>query len=242
MTEVDIKKLFEAGAHFGHKTSRWNPKMRENIYGKSGEIHLIDLEKTVDAIADAQKFLESVAASGKQILFVGTKKQAQTVAKTAAENNGEPYVVNRWVGGMLTNTTTVISQIKKLKTLEKRMESGELANRYNKLEVQRFQEEIDALELKYGGIKEMRGKPGAIVILSAADDHNAVLEAQKLGIPAVAVCDTNADPTEVKFAIPANDDAIAALELIAEYLGEAIANGRAKVAKNAAEAKAAAEK
>ena len=237
MSEVDIKKLFEAGAHFGHKTSRWNPKMREYIHSKAGEIHIIDLAKTVDQIEKAQKFLETVAKDGKQILFVGTKKQAQEIAKTAAESTNQPYVVNRWVGGMLTNTSTVVSQIKKLKNLEKRMESGELANRYNKLEVQRFQDEIDSLELKYGGIKDLRGKLGAIIILSAADDHNAVLEAKKLGVPAVAIVDTNADPTEAEFPIPANDDAIAALQLITDYLVEAVKAGEAKIAKTEAEVK-----
>ncbi|MFZ2560323.1 MAG: 30S ribosomal protein S2 [Candidatus Nanoperiomorbaceae bacterium] len=230
---VDIKQLFEAGAHFGHKTSRWNPKMREYIYGKAGEIHLIDLAKTADAIESAQKFLSGVAQSGKQILFVGTKKQAQSIAKIAAEATNNPCVINRWVGGMLTNTTTVLSQIKKLKGLEKRMDSGELANRYNKLEVQRYQEEIDSLEFKYGGIKDIHGKLGAVIILSAADDHLAVQEAGKLGIPTVAIIDTNADPTEVKYPIPANDDAISALQLITDYLVEAIRQGQAKIVKEA---------
>lgn len=190
---ADMKKLFEAGAHFGHKTSRWNPKMREYIHSKAGEIHVIDLAKTADAIEESQKFLEKVAANGKQILFVGTKKQAQEIAKTAADSTNNPYVINRWVGGMLTNTNTVLSQIKKLKNLEKRMDSGELAAKYNKLEVQRYQEEIDSLEFKYGGIKDLHGKLGAVVIFSAADDHNAVLEAAKLGVPAIAIVDTNAD-------------------------------------------------
>ena len=228
---ADMKKLFEAGAHFGHKTSRWNPKMREYIHSKAGEIHVIDLAKTADAIEESQKFLEKVAANGKQILFVGTKKQAQEIAKTAADSTNNPYVINRWVGGMLTNTNTVLSQIKKLKNLEKRMDSGELAAKYNKLEVQRYQEEIDSLEFKYGGIKDLHGKLGAVVIFSAADDHNAVLEAAKLGVPAIAIVDTNADPTEVKFAIPANDDAISALTVISDYLVEAVKAGQTKVTK-----------
>ena len=228
---ADMKKLFEAGAHFGHKTSRWNPKMREYIHSKAGEIHVIDLAKTADAIEESQKFLEKVAANGKQILFVGTKKQAQEIAKTAADSTNNPYVINRWVGGMLTNTNTVLSQIKKLKNLEKRMDSGELAAKYNKLEVQRYQEEIDSLEFKYGGIKDLHEKLCAVVIFSAADDHNAVLEAAKLGVPAIAIVDTNADPTEVKFPIPANDDATSAPTVISDYLVEAVKAGQTKAMK-----------
>ena len=237
MSEVDMKKLFEAGAHFGHRSSRWNPKMRDYIYGKAGEIHLIDLAKTVTAIEVAQEFLAGVAKSRKTILFIGTKKQAQVIARKAAEDTHNPYVVNRWVGGMLTNTATVQSQVKKLKGLEKRMDSGELVNRYNKLEVQRFQEEIDSLEFKYGGIKDIHGKLGAAVILSAADDHLAVVEAARLGVPTVAIVDTNADPTEMKYPIPANDDSIAALQLITDYLVEAIREGQAQVVKTEADTK-----
>ena len=231
MSEVDIKKLFEAGAHFGHKSARWNPKMAVYIHSKRGDSHIINLEKTVEAIEDAQKFLESVAASGKQILFVGTKKQARDIVRTAAESVNMPYVSERWLGGMLTNAGTMTSQIKKLKLLEKKMASGELANRYNKLEVQRFQEEIDALNVKYGGVKEMRGKPGAVFVLDVVSDQNAVKEAVKLGVPVVAICDTNADPTGIEHVIPANDDAIAALQLITDYIVEAVKAGAGKVAK-----------
>jgi len=231
MSEVDIKKLFEAGAHFGHKSARWNPKMAAFIHSKRGDSHIINLEKTVEAIETAQEFVEKVAASGKQILFVGTKKQARDIVRTAAESVNMPYVSERWLGGMLTNAGTMTSQIKKLKLLEKKMASGELANRYNKLEVQRFQEEIDALNVKYGGVKEMRGKPGAVFVLDVVSDQNAVKEAVKLGVPVVAICDTNADPTGIEYVIPANDDAIAALQLITDYIVEAVKAGAGKVAK-----------
>ncbi len=241
MSNVDIKQLFEAGAHFGHKTSRWNPRMAEYIFTKKDGVHIINLEKTVTAIESAQKFLQDVASRGRQILYVGTKKQAKEVVKDAAETAGEPYVAERWLGGMLTNQVTTVSQIKKLKLLEKRMESGELANRYSKLEVQRYQEEIDSLNVKYGGIKEMRGKPGALFVLDAVSDRNAINEANKLNIPVVAICDTNADPRGVDYVIPANDDAISTLQLIASYIDEAVKAGAAVASERAAEKKAAKE-
>lgn len=237
---IDIKKLFEAGAHFGHRTSRWNPKMNKYIFTKKDGIHIINLDITVDQINKASNFLADLASQGRQILFVGTSKQAMDVAKQGAVESGQPYVTERWLGGMLTNSQTIVSQIKKLKLLEKRMNSGELANRYNKLEVQRFQEEIDTLNMRYGGIKGMRGRPGAVIVLSAVNDKNAILEARKLHIPVVAVCDTNADPTDIDFVIPANDDAILALQLIVDQFSEAIKSGSVVAAKKAEERKAAA--
>jgi small subunit ribosomal protein S2 len=225
MSEVDIKKLFEAGAHFGHKTSRWNPKMAGYIHSKQGDSHIINLEKTVTQLDEALAFLTEVAKNNRQILFVGTKKQARDIIRTAAESIEQPFVTERWLGGMLTNSATMSSQVKKLKLLEKRMASGELANRYNKLEVQRFQEEIDALNVKYGGVKDSKGRPGALFVISATEDKNAVAEAAKLGIPIVAICDTNADPTLVTYPIPANDDAIAAIQLITDHVVAAIREG-----------------
>jgi small subunit ribosomal protein S2 len=238
MSDVDIKQLFEAGAHFGHKSARWNPKMAGFIHSKRGDSHVINLEKTVDELEKALKFVEETAAKNRQILFVGTKKQAREIVKTAAESVSMPYVAERWLGGMLTNASTMSSQIKKLKMLEKKMASGEFENRYNKLEIQRFQEEIDALNVKYGGVKDMRGRPGAVFVTSAVDDRNAVAEAIKLNIPVIAICDTNADPTGVTYSIPANDDAIAALQLITNYMADAVKAGSAKVVKNSADDKA----
>ena len=235
---ADIKQLFEAGVHFGHQTSRWNPKMAKYIYGKKDGVHIINLDQTVAQLDRASDFLKEVAGRGRQVLFVGTRKQTKEIVKSAAESVGMPYVTERWLGGMLTNQHTIVSQIKKLKLLEKRMASGELANRYSKLEVQRIQEEIDTLNTRYGGIKEMRGKPGAMVVLDAVTDRNAITEAQKLRVPVVAVCDSNANPTGIDYVIPANDDALAGLRLIVDQLAEAVKDGSSVAAKRAEERRA----
>ena len=235
---ADIKQLFEAGVHFGHQTSRWNPKMAKYIYGKKDGIHIINLDQTVAQLDRASDFLKEVAGRGRQVLFVGTRKQTKEIVKSAAESVGMPYVTERWLGGMLTNQHTIVSQIKKLKLLEKRMASGELANRYSKLEVQRIQGEIDTLNTRYGGIKEMRGKPGAMVVLDAVTDRNAITEAQKLRVPVVAVCDSNANPTGIDYVIPANDDALAGLRLIIDQLAEAVKDGSSVAAKRAEERRA----
>ena len=222
---VDIKALLEAGVHFGHKTSRWHPKMAPYIHSKRQDSHIIDLTKTVEGLDRALPFLTKVAASGKQVLFVGTKKQAKDIIKLAAEQAGQAYVTERWVGGMLTNVNTITAQIKKLKDLEKRMASGDLEKRYNKLEVQRFQEEIDELNLKYSGIKNLNGHPGAVVVLDVITDVNAVKEAKTLGIPVIGVVDTNADPTSIDYVIPGNDDAIKGLQLLLDYFVAATLEG-----------------
>ena len=190
---VDIKALLEAGVHFGHKTSRWHPKMAPYIHSKRQDSHIIDLVKTVEGLEVALPFLTRVVANGKQVLFVGTKKHTKDIVREAAEAVNQPYVTERWLGGILTNVATIGQQIKKLKDLEKRMASGDLEKRYSKLEVQRFQEEIDSLNIKYGGIKDLNGKPGALFVIDVIGDMNAVKEANTLGIPVVAVVDTNAD-------------------------------------------------
>ena len=226
--EVDIKKLLEAGAHFGHKTSRWHPKMAPFIYGKRNGTHIIDLVQTVNRLETALDFLSQTVAAGKQVLFVGTKKQAQDIVKQLAEDTGMPFVTERWLGGMLTNWNTIGSRVKHLKDLEARMASGELASKYNKLEVQRFQEEIDRLNVLYGGIKDMNSRPGAIVVFDMINDMNAVREARKMKLPIVALVDTNADPSLVTYPVPSNDDAIKTLQLIAEYMKAAVTEGKAK--------------
>ena len=223
--DVDIKALLEAGVHFGHKTSRWHPKMAPYIHSKRQDSHIIDLTKTVEGLDKALPFLTSVAASGKQVLFVGTKKQAKDIVRVAAEKANQPYVTERWVGGMLTNVNTVTQQIKKLKDLEKRMASGDLEKRYNKLEVQRFQEEIDELNVKYGGIKNLNGKPGAIVVVDVITDANAVKEAKTLGVPVVGLVDTNANPANIDYVVPGNDDAIKGVQLLLDYFTAAVAEG-----------------
>lgn len=222
---VDIKELFEAGVHFGHKTSRWHPKMAPYIHSKRQDSHIINLEKTVEGLELALPFLTSVAANGKQILFVGTKKHTKEIVKAAAVAIKQPYVTERWIGGILTNVSTITQQIKKLKDLEKRMDSGDLEKRYSKLEVQRYQEEIDDLNVKYGGIKDLNGKPGAVFVIDAVGDLNAIKEAKALGVPVVAVVDTNADPSLVDYIIPGNDDAIKGIELIVGYVSAAVKEG-----------------
>jgi small subunit ribosomal protein S2 len=226
--DVDIKALLEAGVHFGHKTSRWHPKMAPYIHSKRQESHIIDLTKTVEALNKALPELTKIAASGKKVLFVGTKKQAKDIVREAAEKIGQPYVTERWIGGMLTNVTTVTAQIKKLKDLERRMASGDLEKRYNKLEVQRFQEEIDSLNAKYGGIKDMNGRPGVVIVIDTLVDDNAIAEAKTLGVPVVGIVDTNTDPSKVDYPIPGNDDAIKGLQLLLDYFVEAVNEGKKK--------------
>lgn len=220
--EVDIKQLLEGGVHFGHRTSRWHPKMAPYIHSKRQDSHIIDLTKTVEGLEKALPFVTKTVASGKKVLFVGTKKQTKDIVKQAADKAGQPYVTERWIGGMLTNVNTVTQQIKKLKDLEKRMASGELEKRYNKLEVQRFQEEIDLLNLKYEGIKDLSGKPGAVIVLDTLTDANAIREAKTLNVPVIGVVDTNADPSVVDYVIPGNDDAIKGLQLMLDYFVAAV--------------------
>jgi len=227
--KVDIKALLEAGVHFGHKTSRWHPKMAPYIHSKRQDAHIIDLVKTVEALDRALPELTKIAASGKKVLFVGTKKQAKDIVRQAAEKIDQPYVTERWIGGMLTNAQTINQQIKKLKNLEKRMSSGDLEKRYNKLEVQRYQEEIDLLNQRYGGIKDLMGKPGAVVVVDALVDDNAIKEARNLGIPVFAVVDTNVNPTDIDYVIPGNDDATKGISLLVDYFAAAVAEGAGSV-------------
>lgn len=235
-TSVDIKKLLEAGAHFGHKTSRWHPKMAPYIHSKRGGGHIIDLTKTVEGLETALNFVEDITAEGKQVLLVSTKRQAQDIVNKLAHETGMPFVVNRWLGGMLTNRNTMQARIKYLKDIETRMENGQLASKYSKLEVQRFQEEIEEMNLMYGGIKDMPAKVGAVFVIDITHDINAVREARKLNIPVVALVDTNADPTLVDYPIPCNDDAIKSIQLVADYLQAAIEAGKAKHTKKAEKA------
>jgi small subunit ribosomal protein S2 len=225
---VDIKALLEAGVHFGHKTSRWHPKMAPYIHSKRQDNHIIDLTKTVEGLEVALPFLTKIVASGKPVLFVATKKHTKEAVKAVAEALGQPYMVNRWLGGTLTNVSTVSTQVKKLKDLERRMASGELESKYNKLEVQRFQEDIDELTVKYGGIKDLNGKPGAVFVIDVIGDINAIKEAKTIGVPVVGIVDTNADPSLVDYVIPANDDAIKGIDLLLDYVGQAINEGKSK--------------
>lgn len=225
--EVDIKKLLESGAHFGHTTSRWHPKMAPFIHSKRAGNHIIDLTKTVEAVENVLPVITKAVAGGKKILLVGTKRQAKAIVQQAAEDTNMPFVVNRWVGGMLTNTTTMNGRIKHLQDLENKMESGELANKYSKLEVQRFQEEIDEMNRLYGGIKNLEGKPGLVYVTDVVTDHLAVKEAKRLGVPVIGVVDTNSNPNDIDFPIPANDDALKAIQLLLDYVVSAINEGKA---------------
>lgn len=223
--KVDIKQLLEAGVHFGHKTSRWHPKMAPYIHSKRQDSHIIDLTKTVEALEKALPAITDVAKKGRTVLFVGTKKQLKDATREAAEFVNQPYVTERWVGGMLTNSGTINQQIKKLKNLEKRMASGELEKRYSKLEVQRYSEEIEALNTKYGGIKDLMGRPGIVFVTDAIADVNAIREAKTLGIPVAAIVDTNVSPEGIDYVIPANDDAIKGVKLLLDYVSEAVKEG-----------------
>lgn len=222
---VDIKALLEAGVHFGHKTSRWHPKMAPYIHSKRQDAHIIDLTKTVEGLEKALPFLTKVSANGKKVLFVGTKRQLKEIVEATAKGIEQPYVTERWIGGMLTNVSTMTQQIKKLHDLERRMASGDLEKRYSKLEVQRYQEEIDMLNEKYGGIKNLSGTPGAVIVLDTISDMNAVREAKRLGVPVIGVVDTNADPTLIDYMIPGNDDAIKGSKLLLDYFEAAIKEG-----------------
>ena len=223
---VDMKALFEAGAHFGHKTSRWHPKMAPYIHSKRDGAHIINLDKTVEGLEKALAFVADLSKNGKKVLFVGTKKQLKDLVKESAEAAEMPYVTVRWVGGTLTNVETVNRQIHKLKDLEKKMATGELESRYSKLEVQRFQEEIDMLNERYGGIKEMSEQPAAIIVTDAMEDKNAIKEAKTLRIPVIAFTDTNVDPTGIDYVIPMNDDAVKAEKLVLDYFVAAIKDAK----------------
>jgi small subunit ribosomal protein S2 len=226
--DVDVKALLSAGAHFGHKTSRWHPKMAPYIHSKREGVHIIDLTKTVEALEEVLPFITKTVADGKQVLFVGTKRQARDIVKAAAVETGMPFVTERWLGGMLTNKQTMGERIKYLKDLEVRMAAGALDAKYNKLEVQRFQEEIDQMNHLYGGIKDLADKPGAVFVVDVITEANALREAKKLGLKTVAIADTNVDPTDIDYIIPANDDAIKTIQLIVDYVKQAVEEGKSK--------------
>jgi small subunit ribosomal protein S2 len=202
--------------------------MAPYIHSKRDGNHIIDLTKTVEALEVALEFLEKTAASGKQILLVSTKRQAKDKIKQIAEELEMPYVNVRWLGGMLTNQATIGERIRRLKELETRMASGDLAARYSKLEVQRFAEEIEEMNYLYGGIKEMTNKPAAVFVVDVLIDYLAVREARKLGIPVIALADSNVDPTQIDYPIPCNDDSSKTINLILDYVKEAIEQGKAK--------------
>ena len=225
MAVISMKQLLEAGVHFGHQTRRWNPKMAKYIFTERNGIYIIDLQKTVKKVEEAYNFMKEVAETGKPVLFVGTKKQAQEAIKEEAERCGMFYVNERWLGGMLTNHQTIQTRIKKLRELEKMEEEG-VFNVLPKKEVIKLNAEKEKLEKYLGGIKDMPELPGAIFVVDPRKEKNAISEAKILGIPVVAIVDTNCDPEELDYAIPGNDDAIRAVKLITGAMANAIIEAR----------------
>ncbi|HLX58247.1 MAG TPA: 30S ribosomal protein S2 [Ktedonobacteraceae bacterium] len=222
---ISMKQLLEAGVHFGHQTRRWNPKMQPFIFMDRNGIHIIDLQQTVSRLNDAYKFVEQLAARGETLLFVGTKKQAQEAVAEEAKRCGMYYVNQRWLGGMLTNFQTIQSRIRYLRELEARRDRGDF-ERLPKKEVQRLTDDMARLERILGGIKDMRRLPSAIFIVDTRKERTAVLEARRLDIPIIALADTNCDPDEMDFPIPANDDAIRAVRLLCSKIADAVVEGR----------------
>ncbi len=221
MAVISMKQLLEAGVHYGHQTRRWNPKMAPYIFTERNGIYIIDLQKTVKKIEEAYNFMKEVGESGKPVIFVGTKKQAQQAVMDEAKRCGQYYVSERWLGGMLTNHKTIAARIKRLADLQTMEEDGTFA-KLSKKEVIKLKAEMEKLERYLGGIKDMKGMPGALFIVDPKKERIAVKEARILGIPVVGIVDTNCDPDDVDYVIPANDDAIRAVKLIAGRMADAI--------------------
>jgi small subunit ribosomal protein S2 len=221
---ISMKELLEAGVHFGHQTRRWNPKMKPYIFGSRNGIHIIDLQKTVSLFATAYDFLVRTVADGYSLLFVGTKKQAHDAIVEESERCGMFFVVNRWLGGTMTNFQTIRKSISRLKELENMKNDGSI-NRYTKKEAMRLEKELVKLEKNLGGIKNMDELPGAVFIVDPKKEHIAVKETRKLGIPLVAIADTNCDPDDIDYIIPGNDDAIRAIRLICSKMADACIEG-----------------
>ena len=225
MSVVSMKQLLEAGVHFGHQTRRWNPKMAPYIFAERNGIYIIDLQQTLGLIDEAYEFMRKVGESEKPVLFVGTKKQAQAAIKDEAERCGMYYVNERWLGGMLTNHKTISKRIDRLEEIREMQADGTI-NKYAKKEALKMMAEADKLEKYLGGIKDMKGMPGAIFVVDPKKERIAVKEARILGIPVVGIVDTNCDPDDVDYIIPANDDAIRAVKLITSCMADAIVEAK----------------
>ncbi len=225
MSVISMKQLLEAGVHFGHQTRKWNPKMKPYIFAARNDIHIINLEKTSELVDKAYMFVRDVVASGKNVLFVGTKKQAQDAIKEEAERCGMFYVSNRWLGGCLTNFRTILKRIERLNKLNQMEKVGEF-DLLPKKEVAILKGERDKLEKNLGGIKDMREMPGVIFVVDPSNEHICVKEALSLGIPMVGLVDTNCDPTGINYVIPGNDDAIRSVKLIASAIADAVIEAR----------------
>ncbi|MCA9373671.1 MAG: 30S ribosomal protein S2 [Candidatus Gracilibacteria bacterium] len=225
MAQSEIQSMLDAAVHFGHKTQKWNPRMRPFIYGSRNGIHFIDLQKSLEYMEKAHEFLQRASAEGKTVLLVCTKPQAFDLIKAAAKETSMPYVVNKWIGGLLTNFDTMKQRIRHFKKLRDEEESGEF-EKYKKKEASKLRKEIIKLESALGGVREMDRLPDAIFVADVVRDSNAVHEAKKLGIPIVGICDTNANPEEIDFPIPGNDDAIKSLTYLIEGVKGAILKGK----------------
>ena len=225
--EVTMKELLEAGVHFGHQTRRWNPKMKRYIFGKRNGIYIIDLQKTVKLFAEAAEFVSELAAQGKRLLFVGTKRQAQEVIAEEAQRCGEFYVTNRWLGGTLTNFVTLRGSIQRLKEIEAKL--GEEESGLTKKDILRLERERKKMEANLGGIREMEELPDALFVVDPKKESIAVAEANKLGIPVIAIVDTNCDPELIDYLIPGNDDAIRSIRLFSSRVADAYAQGSGRL-------------
>jgi small subunit ribosomal protein S2 len=228
MASVSMRQMLEAGVHFGHQTRFWNPKMAQYIFGERNRIHIINLEKSLPLYNEAAAFVRQVVADGGRVLFVGTKRSAREAVKAAASRCGMPYVSHRWLGGMLTNFKTVRQSIKRLTQLDEMAQNGTL-EQHSKREAQGLRREREKLERSLGGIKEMDSLPDVIFIIDVGHERIAILEAKKLGIPVVAVVDTNCAPEDVDYLIPGNDDAMRAIQLYAEGMADAVVEGRSTI-------------
>jgi small subunit ribosomal protein S2 len=220
-----MKQLLEAGVHFGHQTRRWDPKMRPYIYGERNGIHIVDLRQTVSQVAEAMEFVKQIAIDGGSVLFVGTKKQAQSAVADAAQRSGMPFVNYRWLGGMLTNFSTIQKRVYYMKELQRLEQTGEMNNRPKK-ERLKLRRELEKLEKNLGGVSTMTRLPDAVFVVDVNTEETAVKEADRLSIPVIALVDTNSDPDPVDYVIPGNDDAIRAADLIAGALADAIIEGK----------------
>jgi small subunit ribosomal protein S2 len=231
MAAVTLKQLLEAGVHFGHQTSRWNPKMKPYIFTARNGIHIIDLAQTVSLLEDACKWITQEVANGGAILFVGTKKQAQGIIEEEAKRSGQHYVNHRWMGGMLTNFTIIQQRFNRMRALREMRDSGQF-EQLSKKEAAKLEDELDKLERNFGGMADLKRLPSAVYVVDPKKEHIAVTEAGRLKIPVIAITDSNCDPDLIKFVIPGNDDAIRAVKLITARLAEACIEGRASRAQD----------
>lgn len=229
--KIEIKDLLEAGAHFGHQTHKWNPKMKKYVYGEKNGIYIIDLAQTIPMAQKAYEFIKKTSQSGRSVLFVGTKRQASSVVKNIANECGAFHVTSRWLGGMLTNYKTIALSIDKLKKVEKMKETGDF-KLLTKKEQSKIEKEVAKLEKNLGGIKNMRKLPGAIFVIDPSNEKIAVKEANCLGIPVVAITDTNCDPTGIDYIVPGNDDAIKSITTFTKYFANAVVEGSSKARKS----------